>query len=384
MHHIVLVVGQLGLGGLERQVCLLARGLDRARFRVTIVSLQEGGDLIDALLEDGVSVIQIARRDRRDWRRLVKLTRLMRRLRPDLVYSFNFSANAYARLAAILARVPVIVTGERGIYMTRGQALLERLLARFTDRVICNAGAVRRDLVERVGLSPSRVVVVRNGVDVPREPDGSVRGNARRNLGLPPEGLVVGTVARLDSVKNLPLLVEAARRCLESIDAWFCIIGGGPEEGTIRSMTDQPTLRGRVVLAGSRQEARDLLAAFDLFVLTSDVEGLPNAVMEAMALGLPIVCTDVGGCRELIDDDVEGYLVPSRDAALMTDRILRLAADGDLRARLGAAARRRAMRDFASERMVGETEAILSELLVGRAERSPRGRSPARPESVGL
>jgi glycosyltransferase involved in cell wall biosynthesis len=349
-----------------------------------VVSLQEGGVLIDALSRDGVPVIQIARRGPRDWRRLVRLTRLLRRSRPDLVYSFNYEVNAYTRLAALLARVPVIVTGERGIYMTRGQALLEKLLAGFTDRVICNAEAVRRDLVVRVGLSPSQVVVVRNGVDVPGEPDGQARAAARRSLGLPPEGLVVGTVARLHPVKNLPLLLETARRCLESIDAWFCIIGGGPEEGTLRRMSAQPTLKGRVVLAGSRPEARDLLAAFDIFVLTSDVEGLPNAVMEAMALGLPSVCTDVGGCRELIDDRVEGYLVPSRDAALLTDRILRLAADGDLRVRLGTAARRRAIRDFASERMVGQTEAILWGLLAGRAERSPRERPSGSPESVGL
>jgi len=269
-------------------------------------------------------------------------------------------------------------------FTCRPQAALERLLGGLTNRVICNAEAVRSDLVKRVGLPPDKVAVVRNGVDIPPEADARARAAARGSLGLPPEGLVIGTVARLHPVKNLPLLVETARRCLEKVDAWFCIIGGGPEEGAIRRSSEQPVLKGRVILAGSRPEARDLLAAFDIFVLTSDVEGLPNAVMEAMALGLPSVCTDVGGCRELIDDGVEGYLVPPRDVVLMTDRILRLAGDGDLRARLGTAARRRALRNFAAERMVGATEAILSDLLAGRAERSPQGRSSARPESVGL
>ncbi len=383
MHQVVLIVGQLDLGGLERQACLLARGLDRSRFKVTVVSLQEGGDLLPALRREGVPVFQLARRGHRDWRRLLRLSRLLREIRPDLVYSFNYEVNAFTRLAAIMARVPVIVTGERGVYMSRAQGLLERVLTGFTDQVICNAEAVRSDLVGRVGLSTSKVMVVRNGVDIPPAADAGTRAAARRSLGLPPDGFVAGTVARLHPVKNLPLLLEAARRCLERIDAWFCIIGGGPDEKELRKAAGHPSLKGRVIFAGPRVEARDLIPAFDIFVLTSDVEGLPNALMEAMALGLPSVCTDVGGCRELITDGVEGYVVGRGDAASVTDRVLRLASDADLCARLGAAARRRAMRDFSVERMVGETEAILSNLLAGSSKMSRRGRPSVRPQSIG-
>lgn len=373
-HRLVLVVGQLTLGGLERQVVLLATGLDRRRFEVSVVSLTAGGAWGKVLDETGVRVFHLRRRGRWDWRRLLALYRVFRQARPHLVYSFNYEANAYARIAGLLASVPVLVSGERGIYMGRWQGILERLLMRFTECVICNAEAVRRNLIDTVGLPEGKVLTIRNGAALPAPAGPAEKERARLTLGATDDACVVGTIARLDPVKNLSLMVEAAALCRTSGRPFrFLVVGGGPAEAALRQAIRDRHLEGSFVLLGERESASDLLPGFDIFVLTSRSEGLPNAVMEAMAAGVPCVCTDVGGCRELVDPGVTGYLVPAADARSLADRILELAEDPRVRARMGLAGRLKIEQEFPVERVVSRTDQVLTRLLAVR-DSSARGR----------
>lgn len=362
-HRICLVVGQLTLGGLERQAYLLATGLDPSRFEVAIVSMTRGGPWADALRRAGLTVVELGRRGHLDWRRLLGMARIFRSIRPHIVYSFNYEANAYARLAGLLARVPVLVTGERNIYMSRRMGLLERVLIRFTECVICNAEAIRRDLIDRVGLPEQKVMTIRNGVVIRSSPGPVERHSARRLIGASENEIVVGTIAGLAARKNLTMLIRAASLCQAGTPLRFCVVGGGPDEKTLRTAIRDHAVEGRFTLLGEREDAWTLLAGFDLFVLSSSTEGLPNALMEAMVAGLPCVCTDVGGCRELVEHGETGYLVNPGDERELADRIVELAGDASLRSIMGVAGRKRIADGYSVERLVASVERVLLRLL---------------------
>jgi len=367
-------VGYLGRGGLEKQAFLLGRGLMHRGFDVAVVSLSAGGAWALALIEEGIPVLELRRRSHFDIGRFAELVAAFRNMRPDLVYAFNYPTTVYARLAGIVASVPLLVTGERCVYLTRVQGVLEKSLAGLTECVICNAEAVRRDLVERVGIPDRKVITVLNGVEPGPVAGAEEKRSARALLGIPEDVLVIGTVGRIEDQKNLPMLVEVAglaRR--EGLSARFCAIGSGSKIGALRSMILARGLDDCFLLTGERPSVGNLLPAFDVFVLTSRFEGLPNAVMEAMAGGLPCVCTDVGGCGELVEEGVTGFLVPSGDAGRFMQRVRQLADDARLRAAMGSAGRARILRDFSVEKLVSRTEGVLRSLLAAR-EASPRGR----------
>lgn len=266
-----------------------------------------------------------------------------------------------------------MVTGERGFYMSWRMEFLERVLMRITECVICNAEAIRRDLIERVGLPEHKVLTIRNAVVVPPVPSPVQRRTARRIIGAAEDEFVVGTVARLAAIKNLAMLARAASLCGTDAKLRFCIVGGGPDELQVRSVIHDLGLADRFVLLGELKEAWNLLPGFDLFVLTSRIEGLPNALMEAMAAGLPCVCTDVGGCRELVVQGVTGYLVDTGDAGAMASRIVELAQNAALRSAMGGAGRERIADGYSVERLVTQVEQVLQRLL-GEAGSSARGR----------
>jgi len=374
---VCLVVGQLGIGGLERQVYLLASGLVRGPFDVTVVSMASGGEWATALRQANVKVVELRRRGRLDWRRFLAMRRAFRTINPHLVYSFNYEGNAYARLAGLLAGVPILVTGERGIYMSWFMALVERTLIRFTEAVICNSDAIRLDLVDRVGLPRSKVFTIRSAVVIPPPAGPEERQAARRTIGAGEDEIVVGTIARMAAIKNLAMLAKAASLCAQGhVPLRFCIVGGGPDEESVRTAIRDCGVEDRFTLLGLKEDARALLPGFDLFGLTSKSEGLPNAVMEAMAAGLPCVCTDVGGCRELVEHAVTGYLVPRDDAWALAARILELAGDPERRAAMGRAGMLRISQGYSIERLVSQVQTLFLRLLESAPTRGRGHRLP--------
>ena len=373
-HGVCLVVGQLEIGGLEKQVYLLATGLDPRLFEVTVVSLSGGGVWAGALTRSGVRVLELNRHGHFDWRRFAALRQVFRELRPDLVYSFNYAGNAYARLAGLLAGVPILITGERDIYMSRFMALLERLLLPFTECVICNAEAIRRDLIDRVGLAGNKVITIPNAVVVPPAFGPEEKEAARRSIGAGVDEVVVGTITRIAAKKNLGMLVRAAGLCRTArAPVRFYIVAGGPDEKSLRDTIRERGLEKCITLLGPKEDAWTLLPGFDLFVLTSHIEGLPNTVMEAMAAGLPCICTDVGGCRELVEDGVTGYLVPPDDEQALLARIMEMAADPEARAAMGRLAREKIATAHSVERLVFRVQEVFLHLLSSARSRA-RGR----------
>jgi glycosyltransferase involved in cell wall biosynthesis len=194
-----------------------------------------------------------------------------------------------------------------------------------------------------------------------------MRRAARANLGV--DGFVVGTFGRLSKQKRHDVLIEAVALAASSrSDLTLVIVGGGELEAETRRLADRG-MPGRVILTGHRRDATELLPAFDVFAMSSDFEGLPFALLEAMATSRPIVTTDVQGTGEAVRHEREGLLVPRRNARALADALIRLATDPVLADRLGAAARKRFVAEFFVDKMVERTEAIYQELLNGSQSR---------------
>jgi len=366
---ILYVISGLTRGGAERQLYLLLKHMDRAAFEPAVVSLGGPGPVGEAIRDLGVPVTELPRRGRLEVRRLAALHRIVRAFRPHILQTFMLADTLYGFAAGRLAGVPVLLTSRRTDRYTEFPRLLRKLNEvawRWADAIICPSHRAVSHVPARFA---ARHVVIPNGVEpLPVRRD---RAAVRRSLGIAPDAFVVGTVGRLVPAKNHARFVEvagavAARRP----DAAFLLVGGGQLEADIRAMVRERGLDGRVVMTGERTDVGDLLGAMDVFLLTSDREGLCNAVMEAMLAGVPCVVTDVGGNPELVKDGESG-MVRTPAAPALAEAVLRLASNGSLRRSLGEAGRRRMEAEFGVGATTRATERLYRRLLAARVPRSP-------------
>ncbi|HEX8200995.1 MAG TPA: glycosyltransferase [Isosphaeraceae bacterium] len=366
------VLHSLGVGGAEVLAVRLARRLGGS-FRFVFACLDERGPLGDQLAGEGLAVHVLGRRPGVDGRCLRRLGGLLRREGVGLVHAHQYTPFFYAAAARLGAARPPIAFTEHGRtfpdYRRPKRVVANRLLLRWRDRVVGVGHDVRRALVEHEGIPPGRVEVIYNGIDMaPIAPadDPEARDRARRELGVGPEDFVAIQVARLDPVKDHPLALRAlARVVARRPEARLVVVGEGPEAETIRGEVRRLGLDGAVRLLGLRGDVPALLAGANLGLLTSRSEGIPLTVIEAMAAGLPVLATRVGGLGEVVADGQTGLLVPPGDDGALADAWLRLADDPDLRRQMGAQGRRRAVADFSEGRMVEGYRRLYQEMLRG-------------------
>jgi len=360
---VLLVIGQLHRGGAEGQLVQLALGLPRRRYEPLVACLSSVAEPHGSSLRGaGVRVEVLERKGHADLGRVLALARLVRSSGAAVVHSFLVGANVYAYAATRLGGRPPFVASSRTSMEIPGAASrrIHSWVFRHADYVIANSESVAGFTRSYYGVDPRRLRVVPNGVREAGEIAG--REEARRELGGDGSSLIVGTLGRLSAEKNIPLLLRAAGIVSRRFPAArFAVGGDGPERGFLAGEIRRLGLEDRVVLAGDRSDVPRFLSALDLFVLTSDTEGLPNAVMEAMGLGLPVVATRVGGTHEVVDDGVTGRLVAPRDAEGLARAIGDLLADPEARRRLGAAGRARISEEYTTERMIERTCAVYDE-----------------------
>ncbi len=338
----------------------LLRGLDRDSFEPTVACLYGGdGAVAREIRALGIEVFDARMSHKADLLALLRLCRRMRRQRPAILHAYLFHANLLGRILGRLAGVPAVVCSERTMQTeSEGRYRLNRWTVGLVDRVVAVSANVGDFCTHHIGLPADKVVVIPSGVDLPPEPPAS-RRQVRAELGIPPEAPLLGVVSRLDPLKGIHFLLQALARIA---DAWLVVVGDGPQRDSLVALAAELDLIDRVHWAGQRRDVPRLLSAFDLYVQPSLHEGLPNAVLEAMAAGLPVVATAVGGTPELVVDGVTGLLVPPADPNALAWALASLLRDPDRRQCMGGAGRERVAEHFSVEQMVEKTERLYRDL----------------------
>ena len=367
MIRVLHVIATLDPAGAERQLVQLCSRLDRNEFEPSVCCLTRGGPLERDLEEAAVSVDILHKRGRWDVAAVRRLARLMRRSRPDIVHTWLPTANTLGRLSARLARVPVVLACERAADVWKGPLRRwgDRRLASTTHTLVTNADAVRRFLVDRIGLPERKIVVIRNGLDV-AEFDAAAERGPSPPLPEPGGALVIGTVGRLEEQKGTTHLIRALSMLppdLAETQLW--IAGAGPKEQELRRQAAAAGLERRIRFLGLRSDVPALLRHLDLFVLPSLWEGLPNADLEAMSARRAVAATAVNGTPEAVAAGETGLLVPPADPEALADAMTALLRDPALRRAFGDAGRRRVELEFTMERMVARMQELYRRAMAG-------------------
>lgn len=358
------IIATLDRSGAEKQLALLAGALARDEFEVHVCALTRGGELAADLERAGIPLSVIGKAWKFDPAAYWRLRRHIARLRPDLVQTWMFTANAYGRAAALSAGVSKIVASERCVdpWKTWHQLAIDRYLARRTGAIIVNSRGVQQFYTEQ-GLPAAKLRVIYNGIG-PAAASGVTREALLEELGLPPGARLIGAVGRLWPQKRIKDLIWATD-LLHVIreDAHLLVIGDGPQRQALERYARQCHVDDRVHFLGIRHDVPRLMPHFDLLWLASGFEGLPNVIMEAMACGLPVVASDIWGNRELVVQGETGFLVEVGDRAAFARYANKILDDLPLAQRLGAAGRQRIAAEFTVEAMVEKHAALYRELL---------------------
>lgn len=392
---VLLVITQSELGGAQLYVLKVARDLTRRGASVVIVCGQDG-PLVSAARADGIDVRVLPYlvrpiRPMTDLRAIVHLWRLIRTGRFTIVHLNSTKAGVVGRLAARFAGADIVFFTVHGLVLNEPMSkaafalywILERIGAMATTRLIAVSEADRAALLRYRIARPDKIAVVQNGVPTSWESDAHVQNSralARARLGIPETVRVVGTVANYYRTKALDVLIEAVPDLIKGEpDIIVMIVGDGAERSNIEAQIDRLDLRHRIRLVGSLPDVMDILPAFDVFVLPSRKEGLPMALLEAMAAGLPVVVTRVGGMPEVVTLDC-GRIVEPEDARALASAVREILDDRMAALQCGRAGRARVAAKFSEHRMLEETAQIYDSELrrVGAASFPPALRKATR------
>lgn len=357
-----------------------------------VIGVSAPGPFVDQVEARGVRHIPLANATRamaphKDLLAIGELTKLFRQLRPDVVHTHNPKPGLYGRIAARAARVPVVVNTVHGLYALPEDDWKKRAVVYSLERLASTCSDAElvqnpEDLVtlRRVLHEPAaKLTLLGNGIDLTRFADWAdrdeVRAKVRAELGVDESTVVVGAVGRLVLEKGYVELFDAWERVrLAHPDAVLVVVGPSDDDkadAMPAEVTDRARAAG-VRFLGMRDDVDELYLGMDLYVLASHREGFPRSAMEAAATGLPIVATDIRGCRQVVDDGVTGRLVPVRSAAGLATALDELIADDALRARMSGAAAQRARSEFDQQRIIDTTLDTYRRLLTAAGRPAPQ------------
>ncbi len=285
---------------------------------------------------------------------------LLRREKPRILYCYMTFPIILGALVGRLARVPVVLASERVMdFESRWRLMLKRLIAPLLDEVTVNSQKLRDFATGVIGYRSDRVSIIFNGVDVAALQPSGERLSMRSDFGIKLDETLIGCVARLNHQKGHLYLLRALKM-LARPDIKLMFVGSGEMEAQLKAFCDKNGLSNQVIFAGNQQNIVPFLSMMDIFALPSLAEGFPNAVLEALAAGLPTIATDVGGTSEIVLDGETGLLIKARDSDAIATAIRRLIDDPALSARLARNGHKRVASTFSIERMVDDTEALFA------------------------
>lgn len=361
-------ITELRVGGAERCLTELATGLKRERFVPIVYCLRPRpvppqDELAGRLESRGIVVRYLGAQSACSAPFVfARLVRCLRQDKPDVLQSFLFHANVLGRFAARCAGVRGVVSGIRVAERDRPWRLaLDRATSRLVDRYVCVSQSVADFSQHAGGLNHEKLMVIPNGIDVEALAQAIVRDNLP---GVPKGRRFLCCVGRLEAQKRVDWLLRLTPRVLAELDDHdLLIVGQGPQRAYLEKLAAELGVQWRVHFLGWRNDVPAILAASDALLLSSAWEGMPNVVLEAMACGKPVIATDVEGVKELLGEASEPQIAAQEDTETFVQKILEIARNPTIAARLGDVNRRRAGQHFSIAAMVRQYEALYHELL---------------------
>lgn len=364
--HVAQVVRSLDTGGQEVMVARLVERLDPARFRSTVISLQGGGWLADQLQARGFEVLCLNAPEAWSPATIAQTAKILRKKRVDVVHCHNRKALLYGGLAGTLApRTRLVYTKHGASHWDGGPtALLGRFVMRRSRAVVAVSQDIERGVRAGNWASGQRLHTVLNGVDLEQFRPRADRAEVRQSIGIPTTALVVGTVARLSPEKDQATLLRAfAQVAMALPEARLLLVGDGALRAELEALARELRISERTHLLGERTDVAELLGAMDVFCLPSLTEGTSLTLLEAMATGLPVVATAVGGTPEVVAHETSGLLVEAGRPERLAEALCRVLQNGTLGARFGAAGREIVGERYSMQRMVERYAAIYQQIL---------------------
>ena len=378
MARVLYIITSSGVGGSELALWQLLRRLDRSRWEPTVISLKPPGEIAERIRTLGIEVLSPAIGDETGafaalelFLEARRLPRLLGGRSYDIVHSVLFRAHLLGRLAAKRVGARVVVNSYRSSSEAGSGWLLraDRWTRSRVTRFHLQSAGLATALQQRLAVEPGRCVVIPNGIDLTEADAGLAirKDEARRNLGLFPTDLAIACIGRLHEEKGVSHLVGAFHALLQAHPtARLLLAGDGPARQSLETMVEALRLGPFVRFLGTVASPWPVLAGADLFALPSLVEGMPNALLEAMAAGLPAVATAVGAVPEMVTGGREAMVVPPGDAGALARALATLAAWPSMRREMGALARQRVEAGYRIEATVAQTERLYSELLAAQ------------------
>lgn len=351
------IIGSLQYGGAENQVVAILNGLNSLKFKKFLLVLAEGKR--EQSQTPSPEVMNVCLKFRR-WGHIgciLKLYRFCKLHRIDVVQAHLFHINLHAAIAATLAGVPVVITTEHGRnpWKTSIHRIIEkRLISPLVTMRVAVSQDIRDLRVRHEEVSADKITVIRNCVQIPERPIRYDGGGVFR----------IGTVGRLVAAKDYAALINAFKKLIEEgLNTELIFVGDGPERSRLESMVKDLEIAQYVRFLGFQADVKSSLSKFDIFALSSLTEGIPIAMLEAMAMGVPVVATRVGGIPEVIEDNVDGLLVEARNPLALADALMKLIKDNSFRKRIGETSRTKVARLFSCKVICEQYEKLYSDLL---------------------
>ena len=362
--NVLYLITEFEVGGAENMLYEVATRIDRQRYNSYAACLTGRGAIGEKLSASGIEVEYFCMRNRLDFRIFRRLVKLLKKNDIHILHSYLFHANFIGRIAGKLAGVPVIISSIRTSEKEERYHLwLDKLTSGLVDTEICVCEAVRQFTIKEAGIPARKLISIPNGIDLVKFDGAFNREGKKAELGIKDSTKVIGTVGHLSKPKGIEFFLRAAGLILKKFqDTVFVIIGGGELEDELKQLAKELCIEDKVIFTGFRKDAVEIMSIFDVFVLSSLWEGMPVAVLEAMALSKPVVATTVGGCPELITSGENGYLVEPADCTGLSRAVVSILKNPELAEKMGDNSRKK-VEHFSVDKMVERTEELYEKLI---------------------
>lgn len=365
---VIHLVEDLRVGGLEKVLATIVLNLDKRKYDVEVWCLVRGGEIADELVRKGVQLKILELYGYYNPLNIIKLARLIKKSKIDILHTHAYFAGTFGRLASIITKTPVVIAhihttsfkfGKRSIF-------IDRFLAHYTHKIICISQAVKKSVVKIEKIDEKKICVIYNASNIDNKP--CSLGEVESELikwDISENDTVAITVASLVAHKGHTVLFKAVRSVLnEYADFKLLVMGTGPLRNKLENDVNELNISNKVVFTGLRGDVAVLLKASDIFILAStEREGLSVALIEAMATGLPVIASNLGGIPEVVKEEVNGILVPPKDVEKLACAIKRLVSDKRLRDEMGRQGQKVYKEKFTVRKMIQSLDGLYDELL---------------------